>query len=486
MKFFNYVVIILFISILSSCIEQKDQINNVFLSGKIKNPNTDFVILTIASIPVDRILDTVYLDDNCEFIISAQMEEGGPARLYDGMESTHLYLYPGDSIQVQLNAEEFDESIIYAGNGAARNNFLAQYYLKFNDFGKEDFIDFFMLRDTAIQVYMDFIYQDEKARTNYLEQNHQLNDYPTEFIEFMKTWIHFNRMEYFIYLFYDGGSLAGSAADSQHVSQVKQQIISGVDYNDPDYLAPGYQWWLYATLPHVLTMNFIGEDEDLKTNTKKLDSMLFGKLAEIITSYELQLAIYSLVRDYSLSFDLESMDQLKPIVLKYVDDPIFREPIDSLFTTVSEKLKQSIPGDAELYDLDNPELSNITFDDILLSYKGNVIYLDFWASWCGPCKGEMPYSADLSNQFKDEDVTFLYFSTDRDSLAWKEMIKIMQLEGIHYRLGNIIRNEVFERFGIEYIPHYVLFDQEGNMVKNNMTRPSEADTEIQIRELIQK
>jgi hypothetical protein len=71
-------------------------------------------------------------------------------------------------------------------------------------------------------------------------------------------------------------------------------------------------------------------------------------------------------------------------------------------------------------------------------------------------------------------------------VAWKEMIKIIQLEGTHYRLGNNIRNEVFERFGIEFIPHYVLFNQEGNMVKNSMTRPSEKETEIRIRELIQK
>ncbi|MEE4257538.1 MAG: TlpA disulfide reductase family protein [Bacteroidales bacterium] len=432
------------------------------------------------------VYDTVFLNESGVFKMLVPIDECGPAWLSDGKESTQLYLYPGDSIHIVLNASEFDESILYTGDGAARNNFLAQYYLKFNDFGKGDFIDFFMLRDTAIQAYMDVIYQDEKTRKNYLEQNHLINDYPTEFIEFMKTGIHFNRMEYFIYLFYNGGSLAAPNADPQLISQVKEQIISGVDYIDPDYLAPGYQWWLYATLPHVLTMNIIEEDEDLKTNSKKFDSVLFGKLAEIITPYELQLAIYSLMRDYSLSFDLESMEQLNPIVSKYVDDPTFREPIDSLFTTVSEKLKQTIPEDAELYDLDNPELSNITFEDILESYQGKVIYLDFWASWCGPCKGEMPYSADLSNQFIDEDVTFLYVSTDRDSVAWKEMIKIMQIEGIHYRLGENTREDVFERFGIEFIPHYVLFDQDGNMVKNNMTRPSETETEIQIRELIQK
>ena len=143
-----------------------------------------------------------------------------------------------------------------------------------------------------------------------------------------------------------------------------------------------------------------------------------------------------------------------------------------------------MPEDATLFNLDDEDLLALSFDDVLAKYKGNVIYLDFWASWCGPCKAEMPNSAKLSKKLADEDVVFLYVSTDKDPEAWKKMIRIMQLHGLHYRLGANTRKPVFETFGIKYIPHYVLFDKEGNMVKNNMTRPGDPETEKMILELL--
>ncbi len=96
----------------------------------------------------------------------------------------------------------------------------------------------------------------------------------------------------------------------------------------------------------------------------------------------------------------------------------------------------------------------------------------------------MPNSAKLSKKLAAEDVIFLYVSTDKDAEAWENMIRIMQLHGIHYRLGENTRKPVFETFGIKFIPHYVIFDKEGNMVKNNMTRPSDPETEKMILELL--
>ncbi|NQT76906.1 MAG: TlpA family protein disulfide reductase [Bacteroidetes bacterium] len=137
-----------------------------------------------------------------------------------------------------------------------------------------------------------------------------------------------------------------------------------------------------------------------------------------------------------------------------------------------------------LYNLDDKSLLNLSFEDVLAMYKGNVIYLDFWASWCGPCKAEMPNSAKLAKKLHEEDVVFLYVSTDKDSLAWERMIRIMQLHGLHYRLGDNTRKPVFEEYGIRYIPHYVLINKEGKMVKNNMSRPGDVETEKMIRELL--
>ena len=55
----------------------------------------------------------------------------------------------------------------------------------------------------------------------------------------------------------------------------------------------------------------------------------------------------------------------------------------------------------------------VLFKDVLKELKGNVIYLDFWASWCGPCNREMPHSKDVQKYFNGKNVTFLYLSTDK-------------------------------------------------------------------------
>ena len=71
-----------------------------------------------------------------------------------------------------------------------------------------------------------------------------------------------------------------------------------------------------------------------------------------------------------------------------------------------------------IIDLNSPEYANTSFDDIIAKYEGKVIYLDFWASWCGPCKKEKPYSHKLQEAFQGKDVVFVYFSSDKNPNAW--------------------------------------------------------------------
>ena len=81
-------------------------------------------------------------------------------------------------------------------------------------------------------------------------------------------------------------------------------------------------------------------------------------------------------------------------------------------------------------------------------------------------------------------MVFLYVSVDMDAKSWKDMIKIMQLHGIHYRLGKNTNRPVSQKYDVQFIPHYVLFDRKGRMVKNNTTRPGDPETERMIRELL--
>jgi thiol-disulfide isomerase/thioredoxin len=66
-----------------------------------------------------------------------------------------------------------------------------------------------------------------------------------------------------------------------------------------------------------------------------------------------------------------------------------------LVTTSIIAQNNSDDGNGVMINLQEPEYAEMSFQDILDKYKGKVVYIDFWASWCGPCKKQMPYSAKI-------------------------------------------------------------------------------------------
>lgn len=118
--------------------------------------------------------------------------------------------------------------------------------------------------------------------------------------------------------------------------------------------------------------------------------------------------------------------------------------------------------------------------ELVQTFKGKVVYLDIWGTWCGPCKEELKYLPELKARFKGKDVVFIYLDMDEEDKdsSWREFIKINQMEGIHLRKNRQTIAPFWKELlanaedKAEYYPQYFIFDKEGKLVVTKAKRPS--------------
>ncbi|WP_316841973.1 TlpA disulfide reductase family protein [Pedobacter gandavensis] len=109
-------------------------------------------------------------------------------------------------------------------------------------------------------------------------------------------------------------------------------------------------------------------------------------------------------------------------------------------------------------------------------YVGKVIYVDFWGTWCGPCRAEMPFVADLKKDLKGKDVVFMYFANNSPIPIWENIIKEFNLTGehmVHYNLPDNQQYMLERRLSISSFPTYLLIDKQGNVTSMKAPRPSD-------------
>ncbi|MCQ2067183.1 MAG: TlpA family protein disulfide reductase [Bacteroidaceae bacterium] len=168
----------------------------------------------------------------------------------------------------------------------------------------------------------------------------------------------------------------------------------------------------------------------------------------------------SFIRSYNFSAGVQNgLDALTAAQEKYGIDQSYLESFKDRCS--------AIPGspfpDVELIDTDGNPVS-------ISQFKGRYVYIDLWASWCGPCCKEVPYLQALEKEFRgSDDIVFVSISTDSGEQPWREKMEQLDMHGNQWLNAD---GKLCDRLNVSGIPHFLIYDREGLLHTYDAPRPS--------------
>lgn len=262
------------------------------------------------------------------------------------------------------------------------------------------------------------------------------------------------------------------------------QLFDGAEYAQL-FLKPGYDL--------KMTLDGTKFDETIKFTGKGSNENNFiaaQTLAEQKFDYNGMLALdeaaFNKAFDEKLNGDIARLDKQTGLDANFV-------------TTYKNGISQGLQGLKQYYaqisanrKLNNTKSPGFDFENhkggktSLESLKGKYVYIDVWATWCGPCRAEIPFLKEIEAKYHGKNIEFVSISADveKDHEKWKNFVTEKQLGGIQLYADKNWESDFLKAFGITSIPRFILIDPNGVVVDADAARPSSPKLKEQLDKLL--
>ncbi len=420
---------------------------SIAISGSIKNLNLDTIAI------VNSINNSVYkigVDKSGTFKYSGILPEGY-YNLSFQREYTSIFLKPGFDLNVTADLSNLDQSVTYTGNGSNENNYLAKKYL-----ANAEYMQMNPASNQGTLTEEDFIKQNAGAKavkdsllnaTKNLDENFKFLEKNNIAFDSKNDIFNFPMM-----MRYQMGQT------DFKTSATYPDPFKSLDVNNEKLLsAPSYS---QVVLNYIYSINsekmIAGNEKDLGTGMlATLDSLVQNNKVKSFMAVQIAQQLIDKTNNTEAFYNK---------FISIVNDESQRAPITEKYLALKSVQKGMPSPDFSFTDMNGKFFS-------LKDFKGKYIYIDVWATWCGPCKVEIPFLKTLEEELHNSQVAFVSICTFDEKEKWEVMVKDKDLKGV--QLFAPKNNEFVKKYNIQGIPRFLIIDKEGKIFDSNAKRPSD-------------
>lgn len=406
-----------------------------------------------------------------EFVHQFRTDRPGMVQVWtQGSDSFTLYLTPGSKDTITVTKD----TLIISGTNSAYNRCLKTVndYQKYSD--KLVYMQPHELRGiTSLEQY----HRLADARMRQALDAVNTSGLNEEFLAEQRAHIDYIRRSIFIHIARQLSRKEKLPEDWQReLTEVINSSVNG------DYLRSyrGIGFFVNS----LVMMQFTNlENGDLK-EIKDYASFLFDRYRKFFTGDNLQYMQAQLI------YEDEFQGSKTPSIPQLYETYKAEFPNSPFLNVLEPGVKENLRfQNSHITDKDYHILtcdSTITcLEDAVKPFKGKVVYIDVWATWCGPCLKEFQYLPALKEKARNMDVVYLYISIDRpeERKKWEKTIAYHQLKGYHLlvneKLGKSLYTELGNERQILSIPCFVIIDKTGKIAIRHAAAPSEPEKVIE-------
>ena len=453
----NIILLLAASFVFSSCSEK----NYVIFSGNIAN--TKDTIMKIGNMNRD-FQKEVSIEENGNFRDTLFITSPGAYSYQIGRSYAAVFFREGYDLNLSLDANDFFKSRKFKGKGSEVNNYhVARSALKNKLVGdaKAFFVvpieDFMTKIDKNKDIFLDFLEasalkgQEKEIQRKIIEHDYLLTRYNYDKFNHYHTKIH------------------PELPEGYYAPIIQMDLDDEVSFiYDRSYRNLIVENWRLTSKeameidPSLTQVSFVkNKIKDIKSTIIKdlMVSMLFRQISLKNKNYK---------TDYPRILEMLTADKLKDkLIAKFLG-------------LQKTKPEMSAPN----FNYENYKGGKTTLKDL----KGKLVYIEIWATWCGPCIKEMPALTQLIKDFKGKNIEFVSISVDskRDYENWRKMIPEKNVGGIQLLADKSLESEFMKAFSISLIPRTLLLDEGGKIITPKAPRPSADNTKSYIDSLLNR